>query len=237
MPRLSLNFRKKSEIFDTDQAIRDDISNITSHRHVERNLNERHNGFDWKPSGQQVGVIIYFITANVLALAVLYPSLISHAKDHSSGSFMIFLSSSVGVMFLICSCLTVYLTYVCTAACPTDPIVQQQRIFRKHNLDYDSGSNRDTKDDMYCNVCNLIVQGRTKHCAQCNRCCAQFDHHCVWLNNCIGIENYKNFRRLIFWFLLFNLFSLALITITAIFGLLSSDSTKISLPVKITVFV
>ena len=141
-------------------------------------------------------------------------------------------------MFLICSCLTVYLAYVCTVACPTDPIVQQQRIFRKHNLEYDSHSgNRDTKDDMYCNVCNLIVQGRTKHCAQCNRCCAQFDHHCVWLNNCIGIENYKNFRRLIFWFLLFNIFSLALITITAIFGLLSSDSTKISLPIKITIFV
>ena len=123
MPRLSLNFRKKSEIFDTDQAIRDDISNITSHRHVERNLNERYNGFDWKPSAQQVGVIIYFITANVLAVFVLYPSLISHAKDHSCGSLIIFLSSSVGAMFLICSCLTVYLAYVCTAACPTDPIV------------------------------------------------------------------------------------------------------------------
>ena len=54
--------------------------------------------------------------------------------------------------------------------------------------------------DLYCNICTVYVQERTKHCGPCNRCCSKFDHHCKWLNNCIGSENYEEFRVLINWF-------------------------------------
>ena len=36
-----------------------------------------------------------------------------------------------------------------------------------------------------------------KHCGSCNRCVEGFDHHCRWLNNCVGKANYKLFFRLI----------------------------------------
>ena len=59
----------------------------------------------------------------------------------------------------------------------------------------------------------------------------------MWLNNCIGSENYASFRRLIFWFLIFNLLSLALVGTAAAFSLLSFESSKIATPFKIVIFV
>ncbi|KNC47333.1 palmitoyl transferase [Thecamonas trahens ATCC 50062] len=40
-----------------------------------------------------------------------------------------------------------------------------------------------------CPVCGVNRPARTHHCSKCQVCVTGFDHHCVWLNNCVGERN------------------------------------------------
>lgn len=54
-------------------------------------------------------------------------------------------------------------------------------------------------DHKYCKICDLWYPGELrKHCWDCNKCVTGFDHHCPFLNQCIGEDNMKVFLVLLF---------------------------------------
>ncbi|EEY63100.1 uncharacterized protein PITG_14746 [Phytophthora infestans T30-4] len=38
---------------------------------------------------------------------------------------------------------------------------------------------------------------RAHHCRECRRCVYEMDHHCPWINNCVGYYNYRHFWLLL----------------------------------------
>jgi len=43
----------------------------------------------------------------------------------------------------------------------------------------------------FCKTCLIIRPQGSSHCRICNICVERYDHHCPWVGNCIGMNNYK----------------------------------------------
>lgn len=48
-----------------------------------------------------------------------------------------------------------------------------------------------------CPSCWIVKGLRTKHCSVCDKCCEIMDHHCVWLNTCVGKKNHRLFASFV----------------------------------------
>uniref|UniRef100_A0A8C0GFP9 Palmitoyltransferase n=1 Tax=Chelonoidis abingdonii TaxID=106734 RepID=A0A8C0GFP9_CHEAB len=61
----------------------------------------------------------------------------------------------------------------------------------------------------WCQKCQCYCPPRTFHCPCCNICVEEFDHHCKWLNNCIGCRNFRFFFLFVAFLCSYNMVVLA----------------------------
>uniref|UniRef100_A0A0A9Z6P4 Palmitoyltransferase n=2 Tax=Lygus hesperus TaxID=30085 RepID=A0A0A9Z6P4_LYGHE len=49
-----------------------------------------------------------------------------------------------------------------------------------------------------CGSCKGYKAPRSHHCRKCGRCVLKMDHHCPWINNCVGHANHAHFVAFLF---------------------------------------
>jgi hypothetical protein len=75
----------------------------------------------------------------------------------------------------------------------------------------------------FCSTCHIFRGPGVSHCKKCDNCVENFDHHCPWLGNCIGKNNYYYF----FIFLIFvNVFVISNLFISIVLMIKKGQSSK-----------
>ena len=109
----------------------------------------------------------------------------------------------LAIVYFISFIVLVVQTVIVTKHDPSDPTIKLWRTYKKSLKDKKLGMTtkvvlfNEEAFKFFCSVCNSYVMNNSKHCQKCNRCTSEFDHHCLWINNDIGLLNYAGFMRMI----------------------------------------
>jgi len=106
-------------------------------------------------------------------------------------------------------------------AVPPDAEPLDEAEANKNSLDLENGNSSSEhnqrqkpaprKGRRLCRRCNAFKPQRAHHCSICRRCIIKMDHHCPWVNNCVGIGNHKYFLLFVFYTCLSCVYSLTLV--------------------------
>lgn len=98
-----------------------------------------------------------------------------------------------GLVYFGLTIVIVILGLIAILTDPTDSRVTYEHGWRRIGIEPEED------EDMiyFCDVWESFVHERTKHWGDWNRCCENFDHHCIWLNNWVGKKNYNIFIVLV----------------------------------------
>lgn len=141
-----------------------------------------------------------YLVLVIIALCVQSGSLayVEQQKDHndfqysatSSGVFIISLS-----FFIYLSCKSPGYEYGSDMLLR---VLSTQELYEKYNAEF------------VCPYCSLKKHKGTHHCITCHKCIKNFDHHCKWINNCVGLQNSRIFISMLIWMLFQSLASIFL---------------------------
>ncbi|CAO0794688.1 unnamed protein product [Mucor circinelloides] len=64
-------------------------------------------------------------------------------------------------------------------------------------------------DPKWCEACQIWKPDRAHHCRVCDACVLRMDHHCPWVNGCVGVFNYRYYIQFLCYVTLLGSFTFA----------------------------
>ncbi|OXU27208.1 hypothetical protein TSAR_010831 [Trichomalopsis sarcophagae] len=98
------------------------------------------------------------------------------------------------------------------------PLPQSRMDFSDIHTGSSGGDDCDERDDWtVCTRCETYRPPRAHHCRICKRCIRRMDHHCPWINNCVGERNQKYFIQFLVYVGTLALYAIALVIVSWVF--------------------
>ncbi|XP_028290124.1 palmitoyltransferase ZDHHC23-B [Gouania willdenowi] len=82
---------------------------------------------------------------------------------------------------------------------------------RKVSFEQSESELKETSRKNWCSVCRLEQPLRAGHCRICSACVLRLDHHCVWINSCVGRDNHRSFLLTLLIFVVTSLYGISLV--------------------------
>lgn len=122
--------------------------------------------------------------ATIIILITLYFTLHAPFLDND-----VFIGLTVSILFLaVC---TIGLKLNLSLSSNEEPIVFGPDVRRLSLIELSVAPTDSNLEACY--YCREFVRKSSKHCSVCDKCVPGFDHHCRWLNTCVGEKNYRRF--------------------------------------------
>lgn len=122
------------------------------------------------------------------------------------GTFNVFLFNTIIFLLVMAHLKAVFL----------DPGTVPLPSTRLDFSDIHSNTEKDLEKDQWtvCTRCETFRPPRAHHCRICKRCIKKLDHHCPWINNCVGERNQKYFLQFLVYVGILAVYSIILIILT-----------------------
>uniref|UniRef100_A0A672ZQM8 Palmitoyltransferase n=1 Tax=Sphaeramia orbicularis TaxID=375764 RepID=A0A672ZQM8_9TELE len=194
---------------------------------------------------------LFFLTLALYSLAYMYYLFITEILPRGDVSQLQLCTVTSGMIFTIISLINTKRSpgFVTSSLYEAHTLKQEANKDTTHTNGSvqsaaSSSATSTTKDSLKakwsrCSVCKIIRPPRAGHCRTCGSCVQRLDHHCIWINSCVGQANHRSFLLTLFVFLLTSLYGISLVLgsicprqylVTALFycpGVYSQSSTAL----------